>query len=163
MVRHNHSDSRKGEMRNEDKTREQLLDELAALRQLVTELEVSEGERKRLRHDLAERVKELRLLYSIASLNNRPNITLEGLYQEVELINRLRQMGLHGMLVVDDAGNLFGVVTITDIESAISKGDIKGISIGNIASRALTVVYPDEYLHNVLVKLGAKEVGRISH
>jgi len=116
-----------------------------------------------LRHDLAERVKELRLLYSIASLNNRPNITLEGLYQEVELINRLRQMGLHGMPVVDDAGNLFGVVTITDIESAISKGDIKGISIGNIASRALTVVYPDEYLHNVLVKLGAKEVGRISH
>lgn len=50
-------------MKTEDKTREQLLDELAALRQRVAELEISEAERKRLEHALGKRVKELKCLY----------------------------------------------------------------------------------------------------
>ncbi len=65
------------------------------------------------------------------------------------------------MAVTDDDGKLFGMVTLADVESAVAKGDIKAVTVGDIASRSLIVAYPDEYLHDVLLKLGAKEVGRI--
>ncbi|GAI61441.1 unnamed protein product [marine sediment metagenome] len=42
-----------------------------------------EEERKRLEHNLNERVKELQCLYGIASIAERPGITLDELYQEV--------------------------------------------------------------------------------
>ncbi len=42
-----------------------------------------EEERKRLEHNLNERVKELQCLYGIANLAERPAITLDELYQEV--------------------------------------------------------------------------------
>jgi len=40
-------------------------------------------ERKRLEHDLVERVKELECLYSIATIAERPHIALDSLYQEI--------------------------------------------------------------------------------
>ena len=70
-------------MRTEDKTREQLLDELAALRQRVAKLKTSEAERKRLEHALGKRMKELKCLYDISHIAEKPGITLDQLYQEV--------------------------------------------------------------------------------
>ncbi len=69
--------------KDEGKTKEQLLNELEEMRQRIKELKASEAERKRVGHDLAERVKELRCLYSIASIAERPHVTLDELYQEV--------------------------------------------------------------------------------
>ena len=43
----------------------------------------------------------------------------------------------------------------------MSKGHPERLTVDDIASKALIVAYPDEYLHDVLVKLGAREVGRI--
>jgi len=40
-------------------------------------------ERKRMEHDLRERMKELQCLYDIANINERPGITLNEIYQEV--------------------------------------------------------------------------------
>lgn len=71
------------DMKTEDKTREQLLDELSALRQRVAELETSEAEWKRLEHALGKRVKELKCLYSISHIAEKPGITLDQLYQEM--------------------------------------------------------------------------------
>jgi len=69
-------------MKTEDKTREQLLDELAVLRQRVAKLKTSEAERKRLEHTLVERMKELKCLYDISHIAEKPGITLDQLYQE---------------------------------------------------------------------------------
>jgi CIC family chloride channel protein len=33
--------------------------------------------------------------------------------------------------------------------------------VGDVATRSLLVAFPDENLHSVLVRLGAREVGRI--
>jgi len=49
-------------MKTEDKTREQLLDELAALRQRVAELETSEAERKQMEEVIRESERQYRLL-----------------------------------------------------------------------------------------------------
>ena len=50
------------DMETEDKTREQLLDELAALRQRVAELETSEAERKQMEEVIRESERQYRLL-----------------------------------------------------------------------------------------------------
>ena len=70
-------------MKTEDKMREQLLDELAALRRRVAELETSEAERKRLEDALGKHVKKLQWLHDINQIAEKPGITLDQLYQEV--------------------------------------------------------------------------------
>ncbi len=80
-----------------------------------------------------------------------------------ELVARLRKTGHHGFPVVDEDGNFCGVVTLSDVEAAMtmSEGYPKGITVGDIASKSVIVAYPDEYLHDVLVKFGARDVGRV--
>jgi CIC family chloride channel protein len=80
-----------------------------------------------------------------------------------ELVTKLRRTGHHGFPVVDKDGNLFGCVSISDVEAAMtmSKGYSKSVTVGDIATKSVIVAYSDEYLHDVLVKLGARDVGRI--
>jgi len=70
-------------MRDKDKTKGQLISELDRMRQQIIELEKGKAKRKQTEHDLNERVKELECLYNIASIVERPRITLNELYQEV--------------------------------------------------------------------------------
>jgi len=78
-----------------------------------------------------------------------------------ELMNELRRTGYHGLPVVDKDGNLCGIVTPSDVEKAMSKGHPEDLTVDDIASKSLIVAYPDQSLHDVLVKLGARDVGRI--
>lgn len=81
-------------MRDEDKTKERLIDELAELRRRNAELEALEIERKQMEealqeqtHHLGERVKELNCLYGISDLVEKRGISLEGILQgTVDLI-----------------------------------------------------------------------------
>jgi len=78
-----------------------------------------------------------------------------------ELVTKLRKTGHHGFPVVDKDGNLCGMVTLSDIEAVMSKGKPEGITVGDIASKSVILAYPDQYLHDVLVSSGTRDVGRI--
>lgn len=70
--------------KDEVRIKEQTINELEKeMRRCIKDLEVSETERKRMEHDLAERVKELQVFYGISSIAEKSHITLEKLYQEV--------------------------------------------------------------------------------
>ncbi len=81
-------------MENEDKTKEQVISELAEMRQKITELEALEADHKRVEeafqkqtHDLDKRVKELNSFYTISELVDKPDISLEEILQgTVDLI-----------------------------------------------------------------------------
>jgi len=62
---------------------------------------------------------------------------------------------------VDEDGNLFGMVTLAHIEAAMAKGSPEGLTVSDVCSTSVTVAYPDQYLHDVLVKVGARDIGRI--
>lgn len=75
-------------MNDEKKTREQLLEEVRALRSRLTELEVLEVEHRRFEQEmerrtreLEERVKELNCLYAISRLLGEKNISLNEILQ----------------------------------------------------------------------------------
>jgi CIC family chloride channel protein len=78
-----------------------------------------------------------------------------------DLVAKLRRTGHHGFPVVNDKEELVGVVTIADIEAAMTKGSPSDLTVGDIASKSVVVAYTDEYIHDVFVKLGSRDIGRI--
>jgi hypothetical protein len=57
-------------------------------------------------------------------------------------------------------GDLVGIVTLSDVEDAIIKGQT-GVTAAEICSRSLLVCHPDEPLGDALRQLGARDVGRL--
>jgi CIC family chloride channel protein len=78
-----------------------------------------------------------------------------------ELMDKLRRTGHHGFPVVNEKDELVGVVTITDVEAAMTKESPSALTVQDIASKSVVVAYPDEFIHDVFVKLGSRDVGRI--
>lgn len=78
-----------------------------------------------------------------------------------ELMTKLRRTGHHGFPVVNEKGELVGVVTIADVEAAMAQESPSALTVKDIASKSVVVAYPDEYIHDVIVKLGTHDVGRI--
>lgn len=77
------------------------------------------------------------------------------------LVTKLRRTRHHGFPVVDKGGDFVGVVTLADVEAAMSRGDFSDLTVDDIASKSVVVAYPDEHIHDVFVKLGTQDVGRI--
>lgn len=82
-----------------------------------------------------------------------PEMTLD------ELAERFTKSKHHGFPVVDGQGNLRGMVTLADLESRMGTGE--GLTVADIAATNLITAYPDESLHDVVYRLGAREVGRV--
>ena len=79
-----------------------------------------------------------------------------------KLIDKLNKTGHHGLPVVDENGHLYGMVTLTDVESRIT-GDIKKLTVADIATKRLTTAYPDQLLSELVEHLGmgTSEIPRI--
>ncbi len=78
-----------------------------------------------------------------------------------DLVTKLRRTGHHGFPVVNEKGEFVGVVTILDVETAMSEGGSSDLTVDDIASKSVVVAHPDEYIHDVFIKLGTRDVGRI--
>jgi len=77
------------------------------------------------------------------------------------LESRFKEAGQRGLLVVAEDGGLEGVVTVTDLESALREGSDEAARVGDIATRSVLTTYPDESLRHTLLQIGADQVGRI--
>ncbi|MDM8560470.1 chloride channel protein [Candidatus Parabeggiatoa sp. HSG14] len=78
-----------------------------------------------------------------------------------ELMERFATTHRHGYPVVDDAGELAGVVSIKDLDSAIAAGKIKNRTVADIATTDLLVAYPYEPISAALQKLSVREISRL--
>lgn len=76
------------------------------------------------------------------------------------LDEEFKAAGQRGMLVVDDQGELEGIVTVTDVENAMRDGK-EDATAGEIATRSLVTAHPDQSLRSALLQIGAGNVGRI--
>lgn len=70
-------------MQDKDKTKEQLITELTALRQRIAKLEKAEQEYRQLADHLQERAKELSCIYAITQIIDAPDTTSYEIYQQV--------------------------------------------------------------------------------
>lgn len=68
----------------------------------------------------------------------------------------------HGFPVVDDADELAGIVSIQDLERALSTGPIDGKTVADIATtEKVLVAYPHEPMWVALRRLGTRDVSRL--
>jgi len=80
----------------------------------------------------------------------------------VELADAFARTHHHGFPVVDGNGDLVGVVSIRDLEQALSAGVMDGKKVVDIATtEGLLVAYPDEPMWKALKRLGTRDVGRL--
>ena len=77
-----------------------------------------------------------------------------------EVMDRLHDSGHHGFPVLDESGDFSGIVTLQDVEAALSKKDAS-LTVGDIANRSPIVAYPDQSVHDALARLGGRDVGRL--
>jgi CIC family chloride channel protein len=80
-------------------------------------------------------------------------------------INRLRALfdstRHHGFPVLDEQGNLFGIVTVADLRKVTRQKLPPTTPIASIATRDLVVVYPDQTLNAALRQFALADVGRM--
>jgi CIC family chloride channel protein len=82
----------------------------------------------------------------------RPDMTV------TDLTHLFAETGHHGFPVVDEDGELAGVVTMTDLQKVGEEGHTM---VDDIATHDVIVVYEDQTLHDALARFGGQDVGRI--
>ncbi len=75
-----------------------------------------------------------------------------------DLLTRKRQ---HGLPVLNDAGELTGIITVQDIDRA--QDDDSGMvrAVGEVCTRELLLAYPDETIGAALRRIGVRNVGQL--
>jgi CIC family chloride channel protein len=66
----------------------------------------------------------------------------------------------HGLPVVNDAGELTGIITVQDIDRAHNAGNL-GITVGQACTHELLYTYPDETIGEVMRQMSARDIGRL--
>jgi CIC family chloride channel protein len=77
-----------------------------------------------------------------------------------ELARLFRTTAHHGFVVLDERQELYGVVTLSDVEHAIETGKARG-TVADICTHNVSTVYADETLDDALRHFAALDVGRI--
>jgi len=79
------------------------------------------------------------------------------------LAEKFIETGRHGFPVLDEQGKLFGVISLEDYRRALSDmgeklGDLK---VGEIATRAIVTVYPDQTVGYALRRMAPRDISRL--
>src|SRR5882724_8941478 len=64
-------------------------------------------------------------------------------------------------LVLDTAGRLVGIITRGDVLRLLQQNPDDGVTVGEVCTATLVVAYPDESVHDAMVKLLTNGVGRL--
>ena len=80
------------------------------------------------------------------------------------LSSLLNQTSSHGVVVLDEGGKLFGIVTVSDLRNAISsKFNLDKTLVKEVTTKRadLLVTYPDETIGQALYRMGSRGLGRL--
>jgi CIC family chloride channel protein len=90
--------------------------------------------------------------------SNYPTVSME--MPIIELSHKLKRSGHHGFPVTDEEGHFYGMVTASDVEEGLQKEN-PDLKVSDIATRNPVTAYPDQSVHDILLRLGTIDVGRI--
>jgi CIC family chloride channel protein len=79
----------------------------------------------------------------------------------LELSEEFQRTAHHGFPVLDENGDLFGVVTLQDLRNALSRPNAEKLTVADIATRSVLTAFPDEPVWAALKRLGTRDVGRL--
>ncbi|MDY6910780.1 MAG: chloride channel protein [Chloroflexota bacterium] len=78
-----------------------------------------------------------------------------------DLLKMMERTGHHGFPVIDEKGHLYGVVTLSDVHAGTEKddSDVAYLTVEDIATTSPFVAYPDQTLHQALLRFGTTNFG----
>ncbi|MCL5958393.1 MAG: chloride channel protein [Chloroflexi bacterium] len=76
-----------------------------------------------------------------------------------EMAERVISAREHAFPVVDNEGNLWGIVSLQDLQENLENQD--KLRVEDVATTRLLVAYPDETVSEALRRFGSKDVGRL--
>ncbi len=76
------------------------------------------------------------------------------------VLDRMARLRTHGLPVVNADGDLCGILTLEEVETAHARG-LPARTVGDICTRQLVVTYPDETLDVALRRMSERDVGRM--
>jgi CIC family chloride channel protein len=82
----------------------------------------------------------------------------DSLNQASELLAQTRRQGLP---VLNEAGELAGIITFQDLDRAVGRNGGTPVTVGEVCSRDLLVAYPDETIGTALRRMSARDIGRL--
>jgi CIC family chloride channel protein len=79
-----------------------------------------------------------------------------------QLADKFSHTHNHGFVVVDESGDLAGVVSMHDLEQALNKGQLDGRTVADIATtEGLLVAYPEDPMWKALGTMGPRDVSQL--
>lgn len=78
-----------------------------------------------------------------------------------ELAEEFQRTAHHGFPVLDEEGNLYGVVTLQDLRNVLTRPSADALTVADIATRSILTAYPDEPMWAALKRLSTRDVGRL--
>jgi CIC family chloride channel protein len=85
-----------------------------------------------------------------------PEMSLE------ELADESQRTHHHGFPVVNEHGDLVGIVSLRDLERAVAGGPLRYKKVGDISTtKGLMLAYPDEPMWEALRRLGTRDLSRL--
>lgn len=94
-----------------------------------------------------------------AMIPNPPTIPASTPLETLE--NTFAAHQTHGLIVTDEQGLLYGVVTLQDFSRAAEAGQIAGKKVGDICTREVITTTPETSIADALSLLGARDLGRL--
>jgi len=76
----------------------------------------------------------------------------------------LNQTSSHGIVVLDEEGKLFGIVTVSDLRNVISSNsNLDETQVKDVATKRadLLITYPNETIGQALYRMGSRGLGRL--
>jgi CIC family chloride channel protein len=85
-----------------------------------------------------------------------PTLPLKELTAEFERTHH------HGFTVLDDQGNMYGIVSLGDLEKSMLEPDYEKLTAADIATTSnIATGYPDESISEALWRMGVRRIGRL--
>ncbi len=98
---------------------------------------------------------------TVGEVMDKKYITLKETDPLEQAADRMLKLRRHGLMVVDGAGKLSGVLTLLDIQNAQADRDLAQLKVEDAYSRDLLTAYPDETLAAAFRRMGIRDIGRL--
>ncbi len=99
----------------------------------------------------------------VGEVMNRNPVTIRRDQTLAELYQRFQETNFLGFPVLDEEGLLWGIVTLQDMEKALSQSaiNLRGLQVDDVAVPDPVTVYPDEPIWAAIQKMAPRDLARL--